>query len=405
MAAMALSTSPNSWSRGSISGQDVPPFCQEDVNQDDTVSSVGSQKQLEEQFMERLKNVPPGFYFLQEDLILNSHIRCRALARDVVASNKDNIDYYKKLSATIKPMDLGDIKHYSYDYLQRITGSFCEENFLGNNFFGRLYLGKIHKGSEIQNVIVKTWDFSFPPTTTSAFYVHRIHDEIELLRHPNLTSIPCLVKLIGFHCDEKLAVIYEGGPMKILSEILMSDEFAWSDRMEVALHVGRMLKVFHGMDRVHGGINSRYMLIDESYRPKSCAFDLYSYFEGGWAGFYDPLVCSSYGVYVDRCLQAPWSMRHDVFAYGILLLELITKQQFNGDDVKKWTNYEPSDRRSSVLHASFQVDGLSASRITRLAMNCLEMKSVGQPVIEDVVAELEELVSSIPANKLQKTCH
>ncbi|PIN23211.1 Serine/threonine protein kinase [Handroanthus impetiginosus] len=401
---MALPTPPNSWSRSSISGQDVPPFSPEDVNQDETVSSVGTQKQLEDQFMERLKNAPSEFYFFQEDLMLK-FVRCPELFPDFVADMKDAIDRHKKTGATIKPMDLSDIKHYSYDYLQKITGSFREENFLGKSFFGRLYLGKIQKGSEIQNVIVKTWDFSFPPNATCPLYLHRIHDEIKLLRDPNLTSIPCLVKLIGFHCDEKLAVIYEGGPMKILLEILTSDEFAWSDRMEVALRVGRMLKVFHGMDRVHDGINSRYILIDESYRPKSCAFDLYSYLEGGWARFYDPLVCSSYGVYIDRCLQAPWSMRHDVFAYGILLLELITKQQFNGDDVKKWTNYEPSDRRSSVLHASFQVDGLSASRITRLAMNCLEMKSVGQPVIEDVVAELEELVSIIPANKLQKTCH
>ncbi|KAL0402886.1 UNVERIFIED_CONTAM: hypothetical protein Sradi_1929400 [Sesamum radiatum] len=227
-------------------------------------------------------------------------------------------------------MDLGEVKHYSYSELEEITSinKFVGRDFIYRTPQGRLLHGRIKMdSSSLEDVIVKTWDFQIP-LRDGVFYPARIHNELIFLRDPDIKSHPNVVKLIGYHCEKSLAVIYKAKrPAHILKDILKSDYFEWEDRMKVAIEIGSVLKMFHDKGIVYGGDFSRSTMLDEKVSPTIFGFQAY---DVNQTFYLRPIGMGP---------RAPdWSMKDDVFMYGILLVELVSKElafrcvEANSDD-------------------------------------------------------------------------
>ncbi|KAG8383811.1 hypothetical protein BUALT_Bualt04G0052700 [Buddleja alternifolia] len=297
--------------------------------------------------------------------------------------NARHFDTNQKLGhPIIKAMDLGSVKHYSYSELQQITDKFSKSNYIQRTAHGRLFRGSINNN---QDVIVKTWDFTYPPIALSYYHTDRIHDE----REPGIKSHPNVVNLIGYHCEQRLAVIYEGiRPVHFLDQLRRSDEFKWKDRMKVAIEIGSMLKMFHDKNLVHGGVWPICFMLDEKFHLMAFDFQLYSNLNSLQIYHNSPYCCAAD---IDKKNEGGrnWCMSDDIYTYGLLLLiELITKKQpFN------WGEAVVYDPPRSVVHKSLDVDEETASKVTKLAVGCLEVKKNVEEAVVDIGTVVENLES------------
>lgn len=282
-----------------------------------------------------------------------------------------------------------------------MTDSF-QSTFICFTLFGTLHRGTIRTESGVQNVLVKTWEYFYPlAADKQVLHTTRFCQELNLLRDPDVKSHPNVVNLIGFHCERRLAVIYEGGSFQLLQKLIHDDTFSWADRMKVAVHIASMLKTFHDKEIVHGGVNSKNIVVNKEKCPVVYDFNLFSCCEDRMD--YESLIKRVHYWYEKYLDGPPWSMRCDIFAYGTLLLELVSKQVYPKFNVP---NTEDAilkyDNEKSAVHESFYVDERTALGITRLAINCLKVKLDQQSSIHDIIRELKDLVLYNRPNKQQK---
>ncbi|XP_073126657.1 serine/threonine-protein kinase-like protein At5g23170 [Henckelia pumila] len=371
----------------------------------DLNSTPKEEDENESSFMERLKSAPWKSYCFQKDMI---RPRSPYLPRHVYGFHPDIFDAYQNQSFPIvRARDLdGGVKHYSFDELMKMTDCLNSTTFLCYTVLGTLHRGTIHHESGRRDVLVKTWEFFLPFVWQSYHQPTRIHDELNLLRVSEIRSHPNVVNLIGFHCERRLAVVYDyvggGEPRQLLHHIIPCDNFTWGDRMKVANEMASVLETFHNKGLVHSGVHSKTILLTEDKSAVVYDFGQFSYFKHRET--YEEIVKNLY-VYDRKYLDGPpWSMRCDIFAFGILLLELINKQQYPDLPLEIWDesiilNY---DLKNSAVDYSFNINEKVALRITTLAIDCLKVKLDEQPTIGDIVRELKDLMLHFPPNKLQK---
>ncbi|KAK4433103.1 Cysteine-rich receptor-like protein kinase [Sesamum alatum] len=349
----------------------------------------------EERFLRQLKEADPRQYLFQLEMFPKLYPGHSPKTLRVFASD---FEKFGKLGFPItQAMDLGEVKHYSYSELEEITpiNNRQSSDFITRTIPGRLLHGRIKMdSSSLEDVLVKTWDFDCNGGGDSFIYhLPRFHDELILLRDPDIKSHPNVVKLIGYHCEKSLAVIYKGKrPTHLLKEILKSDYFVWEDRMRVAIAIGSALKMFHDKGFLYGGYFSWSTMLDENFYPTIYGFQAYNWNKMFYRGFIG-----------QGPMSPPWSLKDDVFAYGILLLELVSKGRCIGGAMfmpELWWNNKPPN---SIVDEYFSVNQSVASKITELVFSCLDVISDEQPSTGAAVAALQNF-ASIPAMKKQKLC-
>lgn len=99
---------------------------------------------------------------------------------------------------------------------------------------------------------------------------------------------------------------------------------------------------------------------------------------------------NSFGV----ILGPPWSMKCNIFSYGILLLKLITKRVYAETPMPMWMKDEIPyyyDKKL-VVNDSFLIVKYTTLGTTNLTTNCLKVYLDEQLTIGDIVKELKDLV-------------
>ncbi|XP_058225709.1 L-type lectin-domain containing receptor kinase VIII.2-like isoform X2 [Rhododendron vialii] len=322
-----------------------------------------------------------------------------------------------------------DLVKYTYEDLNSITEGFSAENFIGNTQYGKVFRGNIQQGLETQVVTVKIWvEFGCWSTVPSR------QKEIKLLTDPDVKVHPNTVKLIGC-CGEngQLGVVYDLQPINSLSNIVLQDDFKWIHRIKVALGFARLLDFLHDKGLWVHNITPDHLLVDQAFNPKLFDFSMLvgGVFgeisdhkrEGGSAGYID-LHGAEIG---DR------SDKTDVFAYGAVLLGLITKTVYDGEEHFRlglehlicfwaWVEYNKKpkskfllfrskkdikeiartywgvykERKSkSLVHESLRsdpsFDAGDGVEITKLAIRCVQRSLEQRPTMKQVVSCLKNL--------------
>ncbi|XP_012830657.1 PREDICTED: probable receptor-like protein kinase At5g15080 [Erythranthe guttata] len=231
--------------------------------------------------------------------------------------------------------------------------------------------------------MVKIWEdseiYCYKPGDNES----RILDEVILLRHHLVINHPNMIKLYGF-CYEvgrHLGVVYDFNPFDSVYNLVLKDDFTWLQRINVLVQFASLLGFLHTIKSPYKPLTLRnldcaHIVLDKDYNPKLCDFGLVT---GGIfpdrAKYKCRRVIGSYG-YMD---VGAWLEDHapdkpDVFAFGNILLSLISKRVFTEQDrqnlspyVFKWAytkfleyKYGPdsdsekddSDRDSSKKHDS-----------------------------------------------------
>ncbi|XP_047336137.1 uncharacterized protein LOC124939739 [Impatiens glandulifera] len=291
------------------------------------------------------------------------------------------------------------LKLLTYTDLAKITDNFSEDNYIGDFQFGKLYRGFLDK----QHFTVKIWITSKLRDIVLGFRERNLMDELIMLSHQRLVH-PCIVGLYGYCRDkENIAVVYNLKSMDSLENILLKDDFTWLQRMKVAFDLACLLAFLHAkrgdLDPfVIRNLSPEHVILDEEYNPKLVDFSMIT---GGF--FPDRQVysiqpaygCNGYrdpNLFHDNPLAhlATWTSKSDVFAFGLILVSLLSKgaEEMESDmthSLAEWA-YRKYKFDKSIIHKSLERDiGFSyvdGEALSKLAVCCV---SKGRPSMMKVV--------------------
>ncbi|XP_073313407.1 probable serine/threonine-protein kinase PBL17 isoform X1 [Primulina huaijiensis] len=335
-----------------------------------------------------------------------SYIPCQKSVRVDIMYRSEDLDW------KIGDMDYDTLSQVPYESLVCYTDNFSVGNFLGHFQFGKFYHGKIVRNGGVQHVVVKIWEvpviYSYRPGENEL----RLLDELTLLRRHTLISHPGLVTLCEYCFDgEHLGVVYEFKALDSLYYLIPKDGFTWLQRIKVALRFAILLKFLHaGNPRykpyIVRNLDAAHILLEEDYNPKLCDFGTIT---GGIfpdrTKITEVVVRGCYG-YIDEraAILGIWSDEQDVFAFGTILLSLISKRVYTEEDrvckmpnVNEWAwdKYHDNSDKYSLVHESLTAesdfDPVDGRKITCLGIQCLHDSDYYRPTMKQVVKRLLKL--------------
>lgn len=213
---------------------------------------------------------------------------------------------------------------YDLDILAAATDNFSEENKLGEGGFGPVYKGKLLAGQEI--AVKRLSKYSNQGTD-------EFKNEVSLiakLQHRNL------VRLLGCCTQgEERMLIYEYMPNKSLDAVLFdkteSVNLDWRTRYHIITGIARGLLYLHQDSRfriIHRDLKPSNILLDKEMNPKISDFGLARIFGNEEASAKTRRVVGTYGyMSPEYALDGIFSVKSDVFSFGVLALEIISGQR------------------------------------------------------------------------------
>ncbi|KAF5747706.1 putative Receptor protein kinase CLAVATA1 precursor [Tripterygium wilfordii] len=301
-------------------------------------------------------------------------------------------------------------KIYTVAELQAATNSFSEDNLLGEGSLGSVYKAELPVGQILAVKNINMVSLSF-------------HEEEQFfdvictasrLRHPNI------VTLLGYCLEHgQHLLVYQYISDLSLDNILHSQAYkplSWNLRLCIALGVARALDYLHSSSPpvAHSNIKAANILLDEELMPHLC--------DCGLAAL-KPLASNSVKLraseialgdtgYIAPDHGQPGSdnTKSDIFAFGVLLLELLTGR-------KPFDALRPREEQSLVKWASSQLhDGKSLeqmvdpsikrtlssrclSQFADVVSPCIQSEKEFRPQISETVESLTRLLKRVASAK------
>ncbi|XP_004295782.1 PREDICTED: G-type lectin S-receptor-like serine/threonine-protein kinase At4g27290-like [Fragaria vesca subsp. vesca] len=232
---------------------------------------------------------------------------------------QNNIEEQKEEDLELPLFDLSTI--------ETATNNFSINNKLGEGGFGPVYKGTLIDGKEIA---VKRLSKS------SGQGMKEFKNEVILiakLQHRNL------VKLLGCCIQgmEKL-LIYEYMPNKSLDSFIFDEVrrklLDWHKRFNIICGIARGLLYLHQDSRlriIHRDLKASNVLLDREMNPKISDFGLARTFGGDQTEGNTNRVVGTYGYMApEYAIEGQFSVKSDVFSFGILMLEIISGKKSKG---------------------------------------------------------------------------
>ncbi|XP_065017339.1 receptor-like serine/threonine-protein kinase SD1-8 isoform X1 [Musa acuminata AAA Group] len=207
------------------------------------------------------------------------------------------------------------------------TGNFSMENKLGEGGFGPVYKGKLE---DEQDIAVKRL------SKTSVQGVDEFKNEVVLiakLQHRNL------VRLLGCCIEgEERMLIYEYMPNGSLDSFVFDKAkgwlLNWPTRYSIIVGIARGLLYLHQDSRlriIHRDLKASNILLDMHMNPKISDFGMARIFGGDETEVNTKRVVGTYGyMSPEYAMDGIFSVKSDVFSFGVLVLEIISGKKNRG---------------------------------------------------------------------------
>ncbi|KAL6282129.1 hypothetical protein ACE6H2_013058 [Prunus campanulata] len=221
-------------------------------------------------------------------------------------------------------------QEYPYISLASIhaaTNKFSDSNKLGEGGFGPVYKGILSDGKE---VAIKRL------SSCSEQGAEEFTNEVLLilkLQHKNL------VRLLGFCVDgEEKLLVYEYMPNSSLDVILFDSkkraQLDWSRRLNIIRGIARGILYLHEDSRlriIHRDLKASNVLLDNDMNPKISDFGMARIFSGSEGQANTAIIVGTYGYMApEYAMEGIYSVKSDVYGFGVLLLEIITGRRNAG---------------------------------------------------------------------------
>ncbi|CAN6681371.1 unnamed protein product [Malus baccata var. baccata] len=309
----------------------------------------------------------------------------------------------RSTSTSAVDSDAPNLKVYRFSSLKVATNNFSSENKLGEGGFGPVYKGKLQRGQEIA---VKRL------SKTSTQGLQEFKNEVKLtarLQHVNL------VPVLGF-CTEKeeKMLIYEYMPNKSLDFYLFDPTrryfMDWGKRVHIIEGVTQgllYLQEYSNFTIIHRDLKASNILLDDEMNAKISDFGMAKLFRKDELEGNTRRIVGTYGyVPPEYVRKGIYSMKYDVYSFGVLLLQMISG--------RKSTHYYGPNESTHLLEYAYvswkedkglefidpSLDDSSSSckllRCLQVALLCVQENADDRPTMLEVYSMLKSDTQAVP---------
>jgi serine/threonine protein kinase len=311
----------------------------------------------------------------------------RSSSNSSVTYKFSNLDIFNRKSRMSKSfggsiLEAVGITIFTLKELERITRGYS--HCISKDHTGFVYKGCIKNQDVAVKRLLLFWDITFEKngfvdTMSFAFKV----------RHKNIISlVGCCLEM------ERPLLVYEFPPSKSLHEVLhcYNGTLSLDLRLRIAIGSAEALAYLCSFQKFHGNVTSTCIMLDHDLLPK---VDIIC----------GPLISHSIGLKFDTILAyldpvylktGCLTSKTDVYSFGIVLLELITRKQPRhsplieyigacGDETGSWIAMV--DAEIIVVEGNL----LILEEMGKLAVQCFREDADERPEMVEVVRRLENL--------------
>ncbi|XP_003567684.2 cysteine-rich receptor-like protein kinase 10 [Brachypodium distachyon] len=288
-----------------------------------------------------------------------------------------------------------DFTLFDFSEILDATRNFSEENRLGQGGFGPVYKGQLPGGME---VAVKRL------ASHSGQGFTEFKNEVELiakLQHNNL------VRLLGccIQGEEKI-LVYEYLLNKSLDFFIFDGNRTtlvdWNKRRSIVEGIAQGLLYLHKHSRlriIHRDLKASNILLDQDMNPKISDFGLAKIFSSNESQGSTNRVVGTYGyMSPEYASEGIYSIKSDVFSFGVLLLEILSGKRNSGfHQYGEYLNLlgyswqlwiEGSWLELVEADIAGEIHTTEARRYINIALMCVQENADDRPTMSDVVAML-----------------
>nr|XP_043626269.1 putative receptor-like protein kinase At4g00960 [Erigeron canadensis] len=303
-------------------------------------------------------------------------------------------------------MEIGSAESLQYDFstIKEATNDFSEENKLGRGGFGAVYRGMLTNGQEIA---VKRL------ARDSGQGDGEFKNEVLLvakLQHRNL------VRLLGFSIEgaERL-LVYEFLPNASLDRFIFDPTkrtlLDWEKRYNIIKGIAKGLLYLHEDSRlkiIHRDMKASNVLLDAEMNPKIADFGMARLFNPEETQGDTSHIVGTYGYMApEYAMHGQFSVKSDVFSFGVLVLEMVTGQKNqcfrNGESIedllsfawKSWKNGTASE----MIDPTLTTGSGSLRDIIRsihIGLLCVQENVSNRPTMASIVLMLNSFSITLP---------
>ncbi|KAF2295824.1 hypothetical protein GH714_034160 [Hevea brasiliensis] len=272
-------------------------------------------------------------------------------------------------------------RNFDYAELEAATDNFSSENLIGKGGHAKVYKGCLSDGQVVAvKKIVKT-------EKEEQGRIGDFLSELGIIAHINH---PNAAKLLGFSIDGGLHLVLEYLPHGSLASILHGggECLDWKKRFQVSIGIAEgLLYLHHDCQRriIHRDIKASNILLGEDYEAQISDFGLAKWLPENWVHHVVFPIEGTFGYLApEYFMHGIVDEKTDVFAYGVLLLEIITGrhavdssrqslvmwakpllQENNAKelaDLRLGNDYDPAEMKRAMLTASMCINHLPSMR-------------------------------------------
>ncbi|XP_023002933.1 putative receptor-like protein kinase At4g00960 isoform X3 [Cucurbita maxima] len=291
---------------------------------------------------------------------------------------------------------------FDFDTIKEATDDFSDENKLGQGGFGAVYRGKLPNG---QHIAVKRL------ANNSQQGDVEFKNEVLLvvkLQHRNL------VRLLGFCLQgiERL-LIYEFVPNGSLDHFIFDlgkrALLNWERRYKIINGIARGLLYLHEDSRlriIHRDLKASNILLDIEMNPKIADFGMARLFDVDETQGNTSRVVGTYGYMApEYVIHGQFSVKSDVFSFGILVLEILSGQKGNcfrnGENIEDlssfaWKNWR-TGTTTNIIDSTLSVGSrIEMIRCIHIGLLCVQENVANRPTMASVVTMLSSSSLTLP---------
>ncbi|KAL9167068.1 hypothetical protein ABFS82_05G072100 [Erythranthe guttata] len=333
-------------------------------------------------------------------LVIVAALVCICLRKRTKKQTEERIAVSRLNDAEDDDMSTAESLQYDLGRIRVATDDFSDANKLGEGGFGIVYKGKLQNGQEIA---VKRL------SRNSGQGDVEFKNEVLLvakLQHRNL------VRLLGFSIEgtERL-LVYEFVRNASLDLFIFDPtrrtSMDWDRRYKIIGGIAKGLLYLHEDSRfriIHRDLKASNILLDGDMNPKIADFGMARLFRPEESEGNTSRIAGTYGYMApEYAMHGQFSVKSDVFSFGVLVLEIITGQKntaFRNEDNNVedmlscvWRNWREG-RSINVVDPVLRSGSGSVRDMLRcihIGLLCVQENAVDRPTMASIVLMLHSL--------------